>query len=281
MNPPLFSHALGAFTLLAAVLFSGCATPPSPSSTKTSPEPMAKHQKQFAVKRETRQTVEVNSLVFTPASYDPNSETRWPLILFLHGSGERGTNLNLVSIHGPPKVVKDNPNFPFIVVSPQCPSGQIWSDATLLALLDEVIAHYRVDTTRVYLTGLSMGGYGTWSLGLSHPERFAALAPICGGGNLIDVLLPAPKNARILKNLPIWAFHGAKDTVVKPDESQRMIDALHRIGNSARLTIYPEAGHDSWTDTYNNQELYDWFLQQNRPKPSQQAKRKKRAAPAS
>jgi predicted peptidase len=153
-------------------------------------------------------------------------------------------------------------NFPFIVVSPQCPDGKIWSDDLLLGLLDEIERNYAVDTRRVYLTGLSMGGFGTWSLGLSHPEKFAAIAPICGGGNLITPLL-ADKSQ--LSTLPVWAFHGAKDPVVPVEESQRMVDLLKKSGvKEVKLTIYPEAQHDSWTQTYANPELFAWFLEHSR-----------------
>jgi predicted peptidase len=120
---------------------------------------------------------------------------------------------------------------------------------------------YAIDTNRVYLTGLSMGGYGTWKLATAHPERFAAIAPICGGGEIIDVLLAERRKAADLKALGIWAFHGAKDPVVPVEESERMVNALMRAGcTDVQLTIYPEAGHESWTEAYANPKLYDWFL---------------------
>jgi len=208
-----------------------------------------------------KRTVGADYLLFLPQGYDAKKSKRWPLILFLHGAGERGTNVWLVAKHGPPKIVKEKADFPFIVVSPQCPAGQRWDNDTVLALLDEVSAKYRVDASRVYLTGLSMGGYGTWSLGLAHPERFAAIAPICGGGDPIALLLGDAKRVNAIKKLPVWAFHGAKDPVVKVEESQRMVDALKKAGcKEVELTIYPEAQHDSWTETYNNPKLYEWFL---------------------
>ncbi len=184
-------------------------------------------------------------------------------MLFLHGAGERGSNVWKVAVHGPPKVVKGD--FPFILVSPQCPSGEIWSVDVLLNLLDEITDSYRVDTNRVYLTGLSMGGYGTWKLGLAYPERFAAIAPICGGGEYINVLLASRDRAQALKTLGVWAFHGAKDPVVPLEESQRMVDALRRAGvKEVKFTIYPEAQHNSWTETYNNPEFYEWLLKHER-----------------
>ncbi len=216
-------------------------------------------------KRMISTTVGANYLLFLPKEYAAQKSKRWPLILFLHGAGERGTNIWKVAVHGPPKIVKDKPDFPFIVVSPQCPAGQMWDDNVLLALVDEMMANYRVEKGRVYLTGLSMGGYGTWRLGLAYPERFAAIAPICGGGDPVALLLADRKRVEAVKTLPVWAFHGAKDPVVKLEESQRMVDALKRAGcKEVELTVYPEAQHDSWTETYNNPKLYDWFLRHKR-----------------
>ncbi len=135
----------------------------------------------------------------------------------------------------------------------------------LLALLDDITAKYAVDTNRVYLTGLSMGGYGTWDLGLAYPERFAAIVPICGGGQLISVILPSREKGPALKTLGVWAFHGGKDPVVPLEESQRMVAALKKAGvQDVKLTVYPKAGHDSWTEAYNNPELYQWLLEHHR-----------------
>jgi len=211
------------------------------------------------------QTVRADYLLFLPKGYDAKATKRWPMILFLHGAGERGTNVWKAAVHGPPKIVKDKPDFPFIVVSPQCSEGKLWSNETLLALLDEVTNRYLIDTNRIYLSGLSMGGYGTWNLGTTYPEKFAAIAPICGGGETITVLLSSRSKAAALKSLPVWAFHGAKDPVVAATESERMIEAMKKAGcQDVKLTIYPEANHDSWTETYNNPELYEWFLKHER-----------------
>lgn len=210
-----------------------------------------------------------NYLLYLPKDYKADKKKQWPLMLFLHGSGERGSDLKKVALHGPPKLVKQGKEFPFIIVSPQCPKGQVWSVEVLNALLDQVEAKYRVDKSRVYLTGLSMGGYGTWALGLANPERFAAMAPICGGGYLLTYLINRDDKVRgpLYKKMPIWAFHGAKDPTVPPEESQRMVDILKKNGNKAvKLTIYPEAKHDSWTATYDNPELYDWLLKQKQGK---------------
>lgn len=210
-------------------------------------------------------TIRADYLLFLPKGYDAKATKRWPMILFLHGAGERGTNIWKVAIHGPPKIVKDKPDFPFIVVSPQCPDGEHWSNEVLLGLLEEVTAKYSVDKGRIYLTGLSMGGYGTWTLGAAHPELFGAIAPICGGGETITVLLSGRTKKQALHSLGVWAFHGGKDSVVPLAESERMVEAMKKAGcQDVKLTVYPEANHDSWTETYNNPELYDWFLKHER-----------------
>jgi len=222
-------------------------------------------QKPQQFKRSVTHKLSAQYLLFLPQDYVPKGTNRWPLILFLHGAGERGTNLQKVAVHGPPKIVKNRPDFPFILVSPQCPTDEIWDNETVLGLLDDVIRRHKVDTNRIYLTGLSMGGFGSWSLALQHPERFAAVAPICGGGNSIDILLASRRNAADLKRLPFWVFHGGKDPVVVPAESERMVNALKRVGvKEIELTVYPEADHDSWTQTYANEKLYDWFLKHRR-----------------
>lgn len=207
--------------------------------------------------------VEIGYLLYLPKGYG-EKDRKWPLMLFLHGAGERGDNLELVKVHGPAKRIEQGKDYPFIVVSPQCPSGQWWTEKAdvLMALLDEIEAKYAVDPDRIYLTGLSMGGFGTWTLACRHPERFAAIAPICGGGEWFL--------ADRLKSVPVWAFHGAKDSVVPLALSETMVQAVERAGGRAKLTVYPEANHDSWTVTYDNPELYDWLLSHRatRSKPS-------------
>ena len=204
-------------------------------------------------------------LLYLPEGYQGKKESQWPLMLFLHGAGERGDNLNRVKVHGPPKLVEKGQKFPFIIISPQCPKNQRWDDAMLTVLLDHVCKEYRVDTSRLYLTGLSMGGYGSWSLGMALCDRFAAIAPICGGGSFIDVYNASGAKGKALRSLGVWAFHGAKDTVVPISESEKMVEALRKFGHpDPKLTIYPDARHDSWTKTYDNPELYQWFLKNRR-----------------
>jgi predicted peptidase len=211
------------------------------------------NQSEETLNKQITKDVKCEYLLYLPEEYG-RKEQKWPLMLFLHGAGERGDNLDLVKKHGPPKLVEQGKHFPFIIVSPQCPTGVWWPEKTdtLITLLDEIESKYAVDTSRVYLTGLSMGGFGTWTLACRYPERFAAIAPICGGGLWFL--------ADRLKEVPVWAFHGAKDPVVPLGLSESMVDAVKRAGGDAKLTVYPEAQHDSWTATYDNPKLYEWFL---------------------
>lgn len=195
-------------------------------------------------------------LLYVPDDYSQDSTDTFPLMIFLHGAGERGANIELVNVHGPPKLVKDGQSFPCLIVSPQCPLERAWNTERLDTLLSKIKRDYRVDDHRIYLTGLSMGGYGTWNWSIQRPELFAAIAPICGGGD--------PKQAKAIRNLPIWVFHGADDTVVPLSESQDMVDALASLDVDVTFTIYPDTGHNSWTETYNNPDFYDWLFSQHK-----------------
>ncbi len=192
-------------------------------------------------------------LYYLPKGYE-KAEKGLPLILFLHGAGERGDEIERVRGQGLPKYLEavKGKGLPFIIVSPQCRKGRWWTKKGVKSFLDFVIKKYKVDRSRVYMTGLSMGGFGSWGMAGEYPEMFAAVAPICGGGDV--------KDAERLKGVPLWVFHGAKDRVVKIAGSQRMVDAIKKVGGKPKFTIYPEAGHDSWTATYKNKKLYAWFL---------------------
>jgi predicted peptidase len=200
--------------------------------------------------------IKFNYLLYLPPDYAKEVDKKWPLIIFLHGSGERGSDVNMLKKHGPPKLLEEKESplaGRFVVVSPQCPAEHHWTVEMGNALLDSILADYRIDKSRVYLTGLSMGGFGTWTWAAANPERFAAIAPICGGGD--------PKKADKLKDLPIWAFHGEMDHTVPIHRTEEMIEALKAAGDKeVKFTRYPEAGHDSWTKSYANPELYEWFL---------------------
>ena len=191
-------------------------------------------------------------LITVPENYEAESDKDFPLIIFLHGAGERGADLEKVAVHGPPMLEREGQDFPCIIVSPLCPAEVYWNVELLEALLTEIKQNYRVDTSRIYLTGLSMGGYGTWSWGIAHPENFAALIPICGGGN--------PDKVVAIKDIPTWVFHGQKDNVVPVSQSEEMVTALKAMGSDVKFTVYLEAGHDSWTEAYGDEELWAWVF---------------------
>lgn len=204
--------------------------------------------------------------LYLPKGYS-RSDKKWPLILFLHGLGDRGDNQNeLVKVKttGLPKYLEENSEFPAIVLSPQCPKTHYWPQ--LLDKIENLIkiieANYFIDKNRIYLTGLSMGGHGSWHLGLRNPELFAAIVPIAGFYSFpYDDI---PPNICDLKDVPIWVFHGAKDTDVPASRSKIMVEALKKCGSNVRFTLYPDAHHDSWTETYHNPELYIWMFRQKR-----------------
>lgn len=202
--------------------------------------------------------VRMEYLVYTPPGYGSGdkSDQEWPLLLFLHGAGERGDDIELVKFHGPPKLIDQGQPFPFVVVSPQCPEDRHWEPIELMALLDEIEANYRIDADRVYVTGLSMGGFGTWELAAYAPDRFAAIIPICGGGEKFWM--------KHITHVPTWIIHGGQDSGVVPERSLDLYDELRKKGGNVRLTIAPQTGHLVWTSYYSNPELYGWLLQQRR-----------------
>ena len=250
---------LAANTLAAlCVVLSSQARADDAAADNAGPRP-GQHAHTFEFKG--NQPVTYGYLLYLPPEYGKDAKKTWPVILFLHGSGEKGDGkdqINKVKQHGPPKIVEQRKDFPFIVISPQCPIDQRgWRPDALAALVDDVLAHHKADPDRVYLTGLSMGGFGTWALAARYPDKFAAIAPICGGGD--------PATAEKLKDLPTWVFHGEQDKTVPIDRSQAMVDAMKKAGaKDVQFTKYPDKGHDSWTVTYDNQKLYDWFLEHKR-----------------
>jgi predicted peptidase len=246
----------GVVLLLTAMLTLAASqrvVPAQEESSSPTNQPVARGE-QRAARLEVQVPLTMDYLLFLPQDYDKKDSC--PLMLFLHGAGERGDDLELVKKHGPPKIVETKKDFPFILVSPQCQPKRWWEPLALTALLDDVAAKYKVDEDRIYVTGLSMGGFGTWSLASHTPDRFAAIAPICGGGE--------PYWTKRFVHLPVWVFHGAKDFLVPLRRSEEMVEALNRHGGNVKLTVYPDADHDAWTETYDNPELYEWLLQQKR-----------------
>jgi predicted peptidase len=253
--------------LLASLLICLGAALTSCSNTKPvstgAPKPAAMGDLNVSA-RSVTWTSSANYLVFLPADYHDHDSKRWPVILFLHGIGECGTDVWRTAIHGPLNYVKKHPDFPFILVSPQCPVGDKWSNEAVLSVLNDVVGRYAVDTNRIYLTGLSQGGFGVWNLATTYPQRFAAVAPISGGGDVLGFIVVKWNKERTepMLHLPFWVFHGGKDPVVPVAEDLRMVEALKKFGDAdVKLTIYPQGQHDAWTETYNNPELYRWFLQ--------------------
>jgi predicted peptidase len=214
---------------------------------------------------------EARYVIFVPHDY--RGDRPYPLILFLHGAGEWGTDgQKQVAVGLGPAVKKREKSFPFLVIFPQSQKKTwpidvndreqlnnilaTWSDQDAegqraLAMLDEVQKQYRVDPERVYLTGLSMGGFGTWSLAASHPDRWAAIVPICGGGD--------PQTADKIKDLPCWCFHGDADDAVPVNRSREMMKALWDAGGHPNYTEYPGVGHNSWDKAYDTADLYQWL----------------------
>jgi len=215
-------------------------------------------QKAYTFIDRERDGLRLRYLLHLPPGYWDEPARQWPLVLFLHGRGERGDNINVVRKYGIAKMVDEKSDSDFIAISPQCPLAYEWPDltTTLAQLVEQAMTHLPVDPDRVYLTGLSMGSRGGWLLAVDNPDRFAALALICGRIPTPDFL----DRVIILKDKPIWIFHGAKDPVVPVDNSEKIAATLQAAGGNPRLTIYPEADHDAWTETYNNPELYTWLF---------------------
>jgi len=217
-----------------------------------------------------------------PAKFDPSQ--KYPLVVFLHGAGERGDDNKVQLVHGMADFASpaNREKYPAVVIAPQCPKNEKWVDvdwgtlkhdmpekpASPMRLTHELMAalekEFPIDADRIYITGLSMGGYGTWDALQRHPHRFAAAIPICGGGD--------PKFADQIKHIPIWAFHGTQDTAVKPERSRAMIDAIKAAGGTPKYTEYPEAGHDSWSATYKNPDVHAWLFAQRRPSKASEKK---------
>lgn len=197
--------------------------------------------------------------LYMPANYDPGEIKDYPLVIFLHGAGERGRDITVVGCHMMFAKEKYWPDYEAIVAVPQCHSDINWEPMVLNQMLREITTCCRVDPDRVYLTGLSMGGYGTWKWAASNPELFAAVAPVCGGGDPDDVWK--------MRNLPVWAFHGEKDDIVPCSESVMMVEALRKLGAEPKFNTYPEIKHNAWDKAYYMTEFYDWLFSQKRQDP--------------
>ena len=190
-------------------------------------------------------------LVKYPSDFEETK--KYPVLIYVHGAGMRGTDIAPLTQNAFFKITDEHENFPFVRVAPLC-SEDTWFDIfeRLKRFVDFIRAEPFADRKKIYLIGNSMGGYATWQLSISIPDRFAAVVPICGGGMYWD--------AGRLRDLPVWAFHGEDDTVVLPEESRKMVDAVNACGGNARLTVYKNTMHDSWSETYRNPEVFKWML---------------------
>ncbi|MGJ8736599.1 carboxylesterase family protein [Zobellia laminariae] len=196
--------------------------------------------------------------LYYPEGYDENPEEKYPLLLFLHGGGESGDSLVYVKRNGPPKLIQRGKKFPFLILAPQNPQKKMWwNTRSVMQLLDTIVDNNRVDKKRIYLTGLSRGGGAAWEMAVQYPEKFAAMAVVCG-------MTPLPYASWIDKKMPMWVFHGEEDQSIPISESETMVAKLKSMNYDIRFTKYPGVGHDSWIQAYDNEELYDWFMKQER-----------------
>jgi len=273
MNTPKAARANvvsqpGRLILALVIAAFACLAPPAAPASRTASAmtgtedmlPTGQHSYTFEAKAGNRR-LRLNYWLFLPQSYGQDPDARWPLLLFLHGSREAGRDINRLRNAILPQIVDQQPDFPFIVVSPQSPSSSTWDTSipAIIALLDDLQTRLAIDPDRVYLTGLSLGGFGAWALARAQPDRFAAIVPVVGG-YYADPRLLCP-----LKDIPIWVFHGTKDWNVPFRQSERVVKALQACGGNPRFTIYEGADHDEgWRRAYNDPELYDWLLQQRR-----------------
>jgi predicted peptidase len=187
-----------------------------------------------------------------------HQKEKFPLLVFLHGSGERGTDLELVKNHSPFTYQHLIPS-PVAILAPQCPENVWWNSTALYQLILDISEKYNIDKSRIYLTGLSMGGWGTWKLAEEHPELFAAIAPVCAPVDRMMLI-----NADKLKDMPLKIYHGALDDVVLPTDSIEIYQKLKGINKTAELILFPDDNHNSWDSTYSNPKFYEWLLAQHK-----------------
>lgn len=209
---------------------------------------------------ETVVTENLRYYLYFPEEYEKNPEREFGLLLFLHGGGESGDSLETIKSNGPPKLIAQGKQFPFLILAPQNPNKkQWWNTRAVAQLLDSIVEANRVDPRRIYLTGLSRGGGAAWEMSVQYPDKFAAMAVVCG-------MSPLPYASWIDPELPIWVFHGTEDKSIPFSESSDMVDKLKQMGHAVRFTAYDGIGHNAWIQAYQTEELYNWFNQQKRKK---------------
>jgi len=247
--------------LIMLLLFSpGCVRPQITEAKKSVPLGGVQHTQRLD--KTISKKVTCDYLLYLPVGYG-GKEQAWPLILFLHGAGERGNDLDKIKDIGPLAYAKKHRDFPFVILAPQCPLGTDWSPELLFELLEDVKSRYLIDADRVYLTGYSMGGWGTWNTAMRWPELFAAIAPVCGR--------VIPMMCGNLWRTPVWVFHGRQDDVVPFENSAEMVGYLRGMENKeVRFMAYDDLGHYCWNRVYNTDALYEWFLSNKLKQPGQQ-----------
>jgi pimeloyl-ACP methyl ester carboxylesterase len=236
-------------------------TPPGAPATQRFCSELARARWMHELMRRAGTLAPLKYWVQLPGKVAEDKNRRWPTILYLHGAGDRGQPVSALSGTAAVRCPRELKPDTFIVIAPRCPAESWWSLPAIEDLLKEVLAKYPIDEDRLYLTGASMGGFAAWAMAAEWPERFAAIVPLCGGGD--------PREAVRFKDVPVWAFHGARDKGVKPELSREMVEALRGLGGRVRYTEYPDLGHNCWDAAYGTAELYDWLLGQVRGKPGQ------------
>lgn len=236
------------FSMLALLpsLGAGCALPPSRTTSSL-------HEATLVIPG---RRLPLRAWVALPPGYDAAPAATWPLVVFLHGSGERGDDLQRVLQHGLPRHAAAGREYPFVLLAPQLDAGQRWNPTHLHAMLDVAGARWRIDRDRVGCTGLSLGGHGTWHWAAQHPGDLAAIAPVCGFGD--------PASVCRARHVPVRAYHGDADRVVPIARQQACVDALRACGGDVTFTVYPGVGHDAWVPAYDDAGLVPWLLQQRR-----------------
>lgn len=238
----IFSHIKQISIILYLLAFQGCSA----------------QSQLIADEKETVSVENLQYFLYYPKEYEEEKSDDFPLLLFLHGGGESGGTLEDLKTNGPPKLLAEGKEFPFLILAPQNPhKRKWWNTRAVIQLLDTIIKNNRVDTDRLYLTGLSRGGGAAWELAVQYPDKFAAMAVVCG-------MTPVPYAGWINKNMPIWVFHGTEDKSIPISESENMVNKLEEMGYDVRFTKYDGVGHNSWIQAYNTEELYNWFMEQKR-----------------
>ncbi len=253
----LYNHLLEFGLLLAAVSLAAQLLAPVAVAWWLRPRPG--YQGEFPAADDPRLvdgTLPYRMLLFLPEDYVASGPAQ-PLLVHLHGAGERGNDLAVVRRESLPRRIDEGFHLPAVVASPQCPPGHSWDSQQVMAVIDHLQREFNIDSRRIYLTGYSMGGYGTWKTAALNPERFAAIVPICGGGET--------DWATQLSGMPVWAFHGQRDESVPVTETTKMIDAIELAGGTPQLTVYPEGRHNVWDDVYQNNTLFTWLLSHQLP----------------